>query len=115
MIKISEAYKAFDALYESARGLPAPLNKLTRLDVIDSADTRKIIATNDQRKAVREYLEDLTTAWESPGFNEPRARMGTTDDLIDMRSKIRAEQRAQMRAGNLERADLLGAAENVVS
>ena len=112
---LDEAYKAFDPLYDAARGLPAPLNKLTRLDVIDSADTRKIIATNDQRKAVREYLEDLTTAWESPGFNEPRARMGTTDDLIDMRSKIRAEQRAQMRAGNLERADLLGAAENVVS
>lgn len=112
---LNEAYKAFDPLYDSARGLPAPLNKLTRLDVIDSTDTPSIIATDDQRTAVRRYLEDLTTAWESPGFNEPRARMGTTDDLIDMRSKIRAEQRAQMRAGNLERADLLGAAENVVS
>lgn len=112
---LDQAYKAFDPFYDAARGRAAPLNKLTRLDILDSTDNPSIIATDDQRKAVSRYLEDLTTAWESPGLGEPRRAAGTTDDLIDMRSKIRAERRAQQRAGNLERADLLGAAENVVS
>ena len=50
-----------------------------------------------------------------PGLDEARRAAGTTDDLIDIRSKIRTERRAQLRAGNLERADLLGTAENTVS
>ena len=50
-----------------------------------------------------------------PGLGEARRAAGTTDDLIDIRSKIRTERRAQLRAGNLERADLLGTAENTVS
>lgn len=112
---LEEAYKAFDPFYDAARGRPADLNKLTRLDILDSVDNPSIIATDDQRKAVSGYLKDLTTAWEMPGLGEARRAAGTTDDLIDIRSKIRTERRAQLRAGNLERADLLGTAENTVS
>lgn len=106
---LDEAYKAFDPFYDAARGRPAPLNKMTKIDIVESTENPAIIATDEQRKAVFRYLEDLTTAWDSPDL------FGTTDDLIDMRSKLRTERRAQQRAGNLERADLLGGAENVVT
>ena len=48
-------------------------------------------------------------------FNPDAANVTKTDDLLQLRSDIRSEQRAQRQAGNLDRSDLLGSVEAEVT
>jgi hypothetical protein len=101
---LEQAYQSFRPLYDAAKGFPVEQKGL-RNSVVSAANDDAIIASDGEREAVRRWLANQITAIE--GRDVPI----TTDDLLNVRSRIRDERRRQVKSGNQERADLLNSAE----
>jgi len=104
---LDDAYESFRPLYDAAKGFPAsaqivnqgasvPLSSALRRAVRNGG----ILATDEQRKAVLNFLKSQLTK----GVN-------SSDDLLDIRSSVRDAGRKALKANNTERADLLAAAD----
>jgi hypothetical protein len=102
---LDQAYRAFTPLYESAKGFEVPTAGMLKSLNAASKDP-EIIATTQEREAVRSWLSNQYKA-----FNTKLGEVLPSDKLLDLRSRIRDERRAQSKRGNQERSDLLGSAE----
>jgi hypothetical protein len=122
---LKQAFDSFDPLYEPTKGFLVDLTpgqlkpkrgqpalSQQAENILGATDNQNIMATRESREAVRDWIQNQLTKY--PGirvFNPNAANVTKTDDLLQLRSELRSEQRAQRQAGNLERADLLGSAE----
>ena len=122
---LKQAFDSFDPLYEPTKGFLVDLTpgqlkpkrgqpalSQQAENILGATDNQNIMATRESREAVRDWIQNQLTKY--PGirvFNPNAANVTKTDDLLQLRSDLRSEQRAQRQAGNLERADLLGSAE----
>lgn len=101
---LDQAYRSFEPLYDQARGIPVDSQGL-RQSVVSAAQDDFVIASDAERQAVDRWLSNQMTAIER------RDTPLTSDDLLDLRSRIRGERRKQVKSQNMERADLLNTAE----
>jgi len=122
---LKQAFDSFDPLYEPTKGFLVDLTpgqlkpkrgqpalSQQAENILGATDNQNIMATRESREAVQDWIQNQLTKY--PGirvFNPNAANVTKTDDLLQLRSDLRSEQRAQRQAGNLERADLLGSAE----
>lgn len=127
---LNQAYQSFAPLYNEAKGFPISIpddvRSMTELLgtgqtgrfepglrklLLDSASHASVMATDDSRTQVGRWLDNLYTSY------KPRVKNGVVDseDLLDLRSRIRDERRMQDRRQNQERADLLGSAEAAIT
>jgi hypothetical protein len=122
---LKQAFDSFDPLYEPTKGFLVDLTpgqlkpkrgqpalSQQAENILGATDNQNIMATRESREAVRDWIQNQLTKY--PGirvFKPNAANVTKTDDLLQLRSDIRGEQRTQRQAGNLERADLLGSAE----
>lgn len=101
---VDEAYQSFAPLYDQAKGFPVVPRILstTGPDVaLDTALNRAVLnrgvrATADDRSAVQGFLDEQLT--------KP---LRTSDDLLNIRSAVRAEARAAQQSGQTGQAQLL--------
>jgi len=107
---LDEAYQAFTPLYDKAKGVPVNVSGLDAQIATSSRDP-EIIATDAERGAVGGWLGNQFTAIQRRVLNG----QAQSDDLIELRSRVRDERRSQTKRGNMERADLLGSAEAVIT
>jgi hypothetical protein len=105
---LDSAYRSFEPLYDQARGIPVEIDGLKNA-VVGASKDDFIMASDGERDAVARWLSNQMTAIE--GRDVPL----TSDDLLNLRSRIRSERRKQMRSQNMERADLLNSAEAVLT
>jgi hypothetical protein len=105
---LDSAYRSFEPLYDQARGIPVEIDGL-KTAVVGASKDDFIMASDGERDAVGRWLSNQMTAIE--GRDVPL----TSDDLLNLRSRIRSERRKQMRSQNMERADLLNSAEAVLT
>jgi hypothetical protein len=105
---LDQAYRSFEPLYDTAKGFPSNSQGL-RDDFISASNDDFIIATDDERSSVARWLSNQATAIEN------RDIPITTDELLNLRSRIRDERRRQVKNGNSVRADLLNSAESAVT
>ena len=126
---LKQAFDSFDPLYEPTKGFLVDLTpgqlkpkggqpalSQQAENILGGTDNQNIMATRESRQAVRDYVQNQLTKY--PGirvFNPNAANVTKTDDLLQLRSDIRGQQRAQRQAGNIERADLLGSVEAEVT
>lgn len=103
---LDEAYQAFTPLYDSAKGHPVNVSALDQ-GLQSSALDQEIIATDAERAAVGGWLKNQYSAVQ----RRLQSGQPQSDDLLEIRSRIRDERRSQSKRGNMERADLLGSAE----
>lgn len=108
---IDEAFESFRPLYDQAKGFPVRPEIVnqganTRIDAALRTAIRNpgIIATTDQRKTVLGFVNSQLTKG-----------IRTSDDLLDIRSSIRAEARARIAQGDADSARLLNDAAEVVT
>lgn len=107
---LNQAYESFAPLYDSAKGFAAPSAGL-RDELVGAAQDEAVLATPQERRAITGWLNNQVRAF----TDKMTANELTTDDLLELRSRIRDERRLQSRRGNMERADLLGSAEGEVT
>ena len=107
---LNQAYQSFRPLYDQAKGHPVSATGLRR-SILATAKDPEIIATSGERGAVEGWLSNQYSAI---GRRVSRD-MTDSDSLLELRSRIRDERRAQTKRGNMERADLLGSAESVLT
>lgn len=105
---LDEAYTRFEPAYAQLKNFPTSRVIASELgsDFMQASDSRIVAATDDTRKAVRDYLESQTT------------RLGddaTTGDLLEIRSNIRDQARKAAKSQNWEKAELLEEAENAIT
>ena len=101
---IEQAYRSFEPLYDSAKGFPTELRGLKN-ELTSAVQDDFIMASDAERATVTRWINNQMTAIE--GRDVP----ATTDDLLNLRSRIRDERRRQVKSDNMERADLLNSAE----
>lgn len=109
---LSAAYKSFEPLYDAAKGYPATAKIMNTAgpDVPlaqafqRAAATQSVRADDAVRKSVAGWLRNQLTAG-----------VRSSDDLMAMRSAIRAEARSARAASEVAAADLLGQAEDAVT
>jgi hypothetical protein len=107
---LDQAYKSFAPLYDSAKGHPIKVGALNQ-SLAQSSRDPEIIATKAERLAVNKWLQNQFSAVSR------NIKMGLTDSdsLLELRSRIRDERRIQTKRGNMERADLLGSSEALIT
>jgi hypothetical protein len=126
---LKQAFDSFDPLYEPTKGFLVDLTpgqlkpkggqpalSQQAENILGATDNPNIIAEDASRKAISDWVQNQLTKY--PGirvFNPNAANVTKTDDLLQLRSDIRSEQRAQRQAGNLDRSDLLGSVEAEVT
>jgi len=108
---LDQAYQAYTPLYNQFKGFPVGGKEV--LDDLESMFTvavnnPQIIATADSRPPILSFLKNEMTA-----IKDPNAI--TTEDLIGLRSQIRAKARDEEQAGFRREADLLGSAESQIT
>lgn len=103
---LDQAYASFQPLYDQAKGFDIPVGNL-RNSLIVAVRDENIIADPVQRQSIEKWVANQYKAY-SPKVSEGSM---SSEDLLDLRSKIRSERRKQSKAGNLVQADLLGSAE----
>lgn len=109
---LSAVYKSFEPLYDAAKGFPASAKIMnsTGADVPllkafhGAAATQSVRADDAVRKSVSGWLR-----------NQLSAGVRSSDDLISMRSAIRAEARNARRQADVAAAELLDHAEDAVT
>lgn len=109
---LDEAYRSFQPLYDQAKGfpmLPAIVNQGANTPLPQALSAavanRGVRATDEQRKGVLGFLKSQ--------FTKPAK---TSDDLLEIRSKVRAEARAAAKSpGDEASAALLQNADDVLT
>lgn len=107
---LNQAYKSFEPLYDGAKGHPIPINGISNA-IKAAPNTPDIMATNFEREVVDKWLASRLTAY----GNKLSGPEVDSEVLLKLRSDIRNERRLQTQRGRDERADLLGAAESVLT
>ena len=122
---LEQAYKSFEPLYDQAKGFKIGYPGVYRVAGGDlplrsfgqkpgllrrAAYDRGVRADDATRKSVAGWLENQLTRISGKG-----AGPTTSDALMDLRSKIRAEARKAAAAGDDAAADLLGNGEKAVT
>jgi hypothetical protein len=123
---LDQVYDSFKPLYEVAKGFPIRNRLIT--DATTSLDTqmanvsrsRAVMAGNGTRKQVRSWLENQMEGLrgKSRTLQGESDRFYRSDDLLEMRSRVRQEIRKQRKSttsGSNERADLLEIAEQRIT
>jgi hypothetical protein len=105
---LEQAYSAFRPMYDAAKGYDIAVPSFNTALRRTSRDP-EVIATDAERRAVEGWLNNQYTALKVTGDNVP------SDRLLDLRSRIRDERRGQSKRGNMERSDLLGSAEALIT
>ena len=104
---LDQAYQAYTPLYNQYKGFPVGgeevLDDLTSMFTV-AVNNPKVIATADSRGPTLDFLKNEMTAIANPNAIK-------TEDLIDLRSAIRAQIRKEEQSGFRREADLLGSAE----
>lgn len=109
---VDQAYQSFAPLYDQAKGFPVrPVILATNGPnvPIDQAINRAVLnrgvrATADERVSVQGFLDDQLT--------KP---LRTSDDLLNIRSSVRAEARSAASSGQSAQAQLLEDADDVLT
>ena len=109
---LDDAYQSFQPLYDQAKGFPirpAILNSSGPNIPLDRAissavASRAVRATADDRAAVQGFLDDQ--------FTKP---LQSSDDLLNIRSAVRAESRAASASGQAAQAQLLDDADSAIT
>ena len=107
---LDDAYNSFAPLYDGAMGHPISTQNLHQ-DLVSSVRTPEIMAVNPERDTVSNWLKTRLTAYSK----QLSGASAASEDLLSLRSSIRKERRLQTKRGRDERADLLGAAEAVLT
>lgn len=104
---LDQAYQSFKPLYDDVKGFDISTSGLSQR-VSDAVYDPAIIATNKERKAIRDWFNNVSSSFDDVvEFDEI-----PSGSLVEMRSKVRDQRRLQQRRGQEERADLLGAIES---
>lgn len=108
---LDEAYQSFQPLYDQAKGFPVspqivnPGANVPLASAITSAvAARGVRATAADREAVQGFLDDQLTK-----------RVTTSDDLLEMRSVVRAEARDAAAQGDRAQSQLLRNADDAIT
>lgn len=107
---LDDAYESFKPLYDGAKGHPIGTQNL-RDDLLQSVYAPEIMAITPERDTVSNWLKTRMTAYRE----QLSGQVADSEDLMNLRSSIREERRLQNKRGRDERADLLGAAEAVLT
>lgn len=105
---LDEAYASFKPLYDGANGHPVNTGGISA-ELIASPNSPEIMAIGPERETVSNWIKTRLTAYDLD------AAQVDSEVLLDLRSKVRSERRLQSKRGRDERADLLGAAEAVLT
>jgi hypothetical protein len=108
---LDDAYASFKPLYDQAKGFPVRPEIVnqganTRIDTALRTAIRNpgVLATDEQRKNILRFVNSQLTKG-----------IRTSDDLLDIRSSIRAEARQRIAQGDPDSARLLNDAAEVVT
>lgn len=108
---LDEAYQSFQPLYDQAKGFPvapqivnAGSNTPLTAAISSAVAARGVRATAADREAVQGFLDDQLTR-----------RVATSDDLLEMRSAVRAEARDAASQGDRAQAQLLRNADDAIT
>jgi hypothetical protein len=105
---LDEAYASFKPLYDGANGHLVNTGGISA-ELIASPNSPEIMAIGPERETVSNWIKTRLTAYDLD------AAQVDSEVLLDLRSKVRSERRLQSKRGRDERADLLGAAEAVLT
>jgi len=108
---LDDAYQSFQPLYDQAKGFPVrpvimnngqnvPLDRALQTSIAN----RGIRATDDDRNVVQNFVD-----------NELTAPLSTSDDLLRIRSNVRAEARAAAAEGQIAQARLFQEADAAIT
>ena len=106
---LNQAFEAFTPLYNQFKGYPISSNSDEFIDDLNaifevSMNNPELIVTDEGRKSVLNWLQNKLTAYKGKSNLK-------TDDLIDLRSDMRAEARSLSAKNKVDENDLMGSAE----
>ena len=107
---LNQAFEAFTPLYNQFKGYPVSstpgqfMDDLNGIFEVTIKNNPELIVTDDARKSVLNWLQNKITAYKRKGNIK-------TDDLIQLRSDLRAEGRILNAKNKVDESDLMGSAE----
>lgn len=108
---LDAAYQSFDPLYDAAKGFDVPMAG-TSARINEAINDPNIITTDDKvRASVQSWVNNALTTIR----DKIEQGIIQSEDLIDLRSRVRDEIRKQRKRGEEDRADLLKGVETEIT